>query len=599
MNYKFHLLCICTFANLLISTASMAASTILSLDYLALEQAKTAKALLANPSDMSRFAPLASGVNASKGYQHWLRPILDQNKLQRGKNYFIEINFPNVDEFTAYVTFKNGTISTYKIGDEIPFVSWPVSSRIPTIPITNEGDHAQHVLIDLLDTGQPIIMPTTILTEDELVTKQQREYLWYGFLFGGILVLLAYNLSLYVFIRHSSYFWYVIYLGGFGVLLSAMVGLGQQYLWPRAANFTSALAFWMIGVTNMGLLLFVRSFLNLPEQMPRLSRAILAFAGVAIVVPVLLLFYEIIVVQYISYVVALIGIIAITIAVIRSALSGSRPAYYLLVSYFVLFSGIALSLLRFSGFIPTNFFTEHLMELAILVEAIILSIGLADRINQLNEKKNQLEIEKSADQQRFTHELIETQESERREFGRILHDTIGHELLLLKNSLTNGSDGLSMSSVSNKIVQVINHSRNLARETHPYMIESIGFPRALEDMIKHAFENSSILHSCHIDIEKQPDTIEQHLYRITQECITNTLKYSNASECLVVIRQEAGVLEYLYKDDGQGFDSASKCDSSGFGLRSVQERCKIINAVSTITTAPGEGFKLGIKINAK
>jgi two-component system sensor histidine kinase UhpB len=90
------------------------------------------------------------------------------------------------------------------------------------------------------------------------------------------------------------------------------------------------------------------------------------------------------------------------------------------------------------------------------------------------------------------------------------------------------------------------------------------------------------------------------LYRLTQECLTNITKHSNATAVDIQLfykrkNQQKG-LQLIVKDNGQGFNLNN---TIGFGLPGMRERVEGLNGELIITTTLGEGTEINAWIPIK
>jgi len=86
----------------------------------------------------------------------------------------------------------------------------------------------------------------------------------------------------------------------------------------------------------------------------------------------------------------------------------------------------------------------------------------------------------------------------------------------------------------------------------------------------------------------------QTIYRIVQESLTNIFKYAEATEVKVQLKTTPEKLNLTIEDNGKGFDPQQK--RSGFGLRGMQERVTTVNGQFKLTTSPGKGCRIEVKI---
>jgi len=552
-----------------------------------------------------RFKPAPTGISLNRGFQHWFSFSLD-SVAAHDAIYFFEIDFPNIDEVFVHVRYGSGEIISSVVGDDVSHTSWPFNSRLPTIPLRLGEATATHVYMLLAATGQPAVLPINILTAEELSEREQQDYLWYGFFYGAISILVAFNFMLFAATRIKAYLAYVIYLGCFLILQLSITGVGQQLIWPALSGFTTLFALVMLALVNATMTYFVIHFLDIPTLYPRLKLPLLSLIVVSLVPIVFLGIIEYIHVQEFQH---LLAVISITILITVSSYcfyKGSRPALYLLIGYSVLFAGILLTLIRVNGIYDSGFLGKHLLEIAILFEAIILSLGLADRINELKDEKRAVERSARINQENFTQQLITAHESEKRHFGAILHDDIGHRLLniqqiihsLLKSDSKQQPTHARQESLvklhasANQLMEEIQH---LSKSSHPHLLEQLGLEAAINSLMNHSFAGKGVDYSCHISIGIGSDVIDQHLYRITQECISNTLKHANAAEVLLRIGHSTqNEIFMLYKDDGKGFHAEEINNSTGFGLISITERVKLMKGTLHWNTETAGHFSMHI-----
>jgi Amt family ammonium transporter len=91
------------------------------------------------------------------------------------------------------------------------------------------------------------------------------------------------------------------------------------------------------------------------------------------------------------------------------------------------------------------------------------------------------------------------------------------------------------------------------------------------------------------------ETEELNIYRIVQECLTNIIKHSGATEAdinLLVLNSKLFLISII--DNGRGFDMQSV--NSGFGLTTIRERSDILNAKVMIDSEEGQGTRVILEI---
>jgi two-component system sensor histidine kinase UhpB len=211
--------------------------------------------------------------------------------------------------------------------------------------------------------------------------------------------------------------------------------------------------------------------------------------------------------------------------------------------------------------------------------------------------RNQIETQKL-----ITQVTIQTQEQERREIGRELHDNINQILATAKlcvDMALNEEDPRKelLNRSYENISKAINEIRILSKTLVPPSLGDIGLKEALLELI----ENLTIAPELKIKIKANDQHIENVsnnkkliMYRIVQEQLNNILKHSGATEALIELKTIRNWIHLNIKDNGVGFDTRKK--SRGIGLNNIISRVEMQNGNMEIISAPGKGCLLKIEI---
>jgi signal transduction histidine kinase/ligand-binding sensor domain-containing protein len=211
-------------------------------------------------------------------------------------------------------------------------------------------------------------------------------------------------------------------------------------------------------------------------------------------------------------------------------------------------------------------------------------------------------------QELFSKQMMEVYETERKRIASELHDGLGQNLLIIANRAKLGlkKDDPSLikkefENISETALESIDDVRKIAYNLHPLQLEEFGISKALESMLKRIASLINI--KLNYTIDNIDDLIPSerciHLYRIIQETINNALKHSDAGEIEVFVMRDEKTLRVLVKDNGKGFIPGIK--ESGYGLRGLNERVKILEGSMEIESSPGNGtiFKFNIPVKSK
>jgi signal transduction histidine kinase/ligand-binding sensor domain-containing protein len=220
---------------------------------------------------------------------------------------------------------------------------------------------------------------------------------------------------------------------------------------------------------------------------------------------------------------------------------------------------------------------------------------------------------KRAAQEAFTHQLILSQENERKRVASDLHDGLGQDLLVLKNRLgmlaanSKHSPELTrkLTDISADASRAINEVREISQALRPTALEQVGFTRAVEWMVEQLGQSST---TTKFSTELQdidgllPSDQEINLYRIIQEGLSNATRHAHASRVIVEVRREGRRLHVSLFDDGKGFEPQNTNGNGngngngntrpGFGLAGMRERAKVLGGSIEIQSELGKGTRL-------
>ncbi|MBW6390025.1 sensor domain-containing diguanylate cyclase [Billgrantia antri] len=318
----------------------------------------------------------------------WLR-LRFENNASSPVRRLLELAMPLHDYLDAYVVDEQGdTVDRWQTGDRRRFDSRPVAHRTFVLPIHVPAGASREIFLRL-DTHDGLYdaTPLSLMSDAGFLAKSQRELMAFSLYFGALLALLIYNLLLYVATRERSLLLYVTYLGSFFVLMFTARGFAFEHWWPALPQFNNQLVPINIGVFAVTLAVFSNSFLNLRRHAPGVTRAIFGVAGLCLLssLPALLGHYAPVFRLMIPAAIVLSGLL-LGVAVWRSWQRDTLARIYL-VAWGVLLVGVALYFLRVAGVLPYNLVTEYAVQVGSGIEFLLLSLGLAWKINQFKNEK--------------------------------------------------------------------------------------------------------------------------------------------------------------------------------------------------------------------
>ena len=224
--------------------------------------------------------------------------------------------------------------------------------------------------------------------------------------------------------------------------------------------------------------------------------------------------------------------------------------------------------------------------------------SLSGKLNLLTEA-----VQKAENQSLVKEEEII--EKERKRIARDLHDTVSQELFAAHMILSGVSqqalklDREKMQTQLQSVAAILETAqkdlRVLLLHLRPVELEDKSLVEGIQILLKELEDKSDLKVSLKQNVSKLPKKIEEHIFRIIQELISNTLRHAQAS-CLDVYLYQTDVeLQLKVVDNGIGFQLGSLDDLS-YGLRNIKERVEDMAGTVQLLTAPKQGLAVDIRI---
>ncbi|MEK9197939.1 sensor histidine kinase [Ureibacillus sp. FSL E2-3493] len=196
--------------------------------------------------------------------------------------------------------------------------------------------------------------------------------------------------------------------------------------------------------------------------------------------------------------------------------------------------------------------------------------------------------------------------AERQRLARELHDSVSQQLFaasMLLSSITErdedfGASKTTLTQVEKIVQQAQLEMRALLLHLRPIALRNNTLAQGLTELIQ------ELQQKVYFNIVYQIEEIvlskaeEDHLFRIAQEALSNTLRHAKATEVelLLIARDNVGILRI--QDNGQGFNMEEDKNTS-YGLKNIAERAVEIGCTYKIVSVPGEGTIVEVKVPIK
>ena len=205
-----------------------------------------------------------------------------------------------------------------------------------------------------------------------------------------------------------------------------------------------------------------------------------------------------------------------------------------------------------------------------------------------------------ATRKKLEQEILRISEREQQRIGQDLHDDLGQQLAgawmmsnVLERDLADrrAPEVAAAGRISQLLENALAKTRSLARGLHPVAAEQGGLGRALGELTERMaglFQIRCDFH-CPRPVAAGVGAEATHLYRITQEAVSNAVKHGQARHIQVHLGTVRGRLVLRVCDDGKGIGRTPPGGGQGMGLRIMQYRADVMNAELKIENQPKGG----------
>lgn len=235
---------------------------------------------------------------------------------------------------------------------------------------------------------------------------------------------------------------------------------------------------------------------------------------------------------------------------------------------------------------------------------------LSNDINRIRERLVQL----SADLQEFTAAPVfvgedtkeEIIEKERSRIARELHDSVSQQLfaaMMMLSAINETIDGQLSEPVKKQLIkveEVIGNAqtemRALLLHLRPVALEDRSLKQGITNLLEELYSKVSLELKWELMETTLDSGIEDHLFRIVQEAVSNTLRHAKANKLEVYLNQTQDSVTLKIVDDGVGFESNQPDKVGSYGLRNMRERVVGLGGTFKIVSIKQQGTIVDISI---
>ena len=307
---------------------------------------------------------------------------------------FLEIESATIQELEFYYEDQDGKFLKKTTGFYYPFESRSFKSNFYLFELHSDKPNQTKTFYLKFKSEKTLNIPMSIGIMPAFMEKKHKTDLFYGIYIGLLLVIVLYNVLLFLAIRDIAFLYYVFYVISLGLInLWLNVGLAFEYLWPDYPIVNKYVDVWE-ALLCITLILFSGSFLNTRKHIPKIGWYFSAFYAASFIVMI----FSLSGLYYLSSMISQITIWSLFVFLFFvgfiSYKKGIKTAFFYIIALGVFLTSGIIYLLYTIAILPAIPIIKNSLVIGSSIEAILLSIALADRIYTLRKERNDFYTEK-------------------------------------------------------------------------------------------------------------------------------------------------------------------------------------------------------------
>ncbi|MDH4127347.1 MAG: ATP-binding protein [Spirochaetota bacterium] len=321
---------------------------------------------------------------------YWVRFTV-KNTSEK-KNYLLEVANPLTDSITLYIPNAVGIYERKTGGDSLPFKEREVKYRKTVFKFSLKTNETKQLYVRF-QTWSTMELSLILWSQDGFTDNVIQGQYGLGIYYGIIIVMIFYNLFLFLSLKDIGYLYYVLYIMSIGISHTIFNGLAHEYFWPSYPDWNNQSTSFFVGLTSFWAIQFTRSYLMIKKITPKFDILLKIFMGLNCILMLISLFSYTPFTYKLTSTLALFSVIVILLGAFLSLRKKYKPAWFFLIAWFSLIFGILIFLMRSFGILPNIFITVYGMQIGSALEVILLSLGLGYKINIIRQEKEKMQTE--------------------------------------------------------------------------------------------------------------------------------------------------------------------------------------------------------------
>jgi len=440
-----------------------------------------------------------------------------------------------------------------------------------------------------------------LLDHKELMKHVKSKDIIHYFYFGVVFAILVYNIFIYLYYRDPIYIYYNLYLIFLSIWYSEQIGVYTFF----APSEYWALPYYVIPFVDLFLILFTKELLQSQIKTKVFKRWNTAYIW---------LFFILFIISFFSLegmlILASLASSTFFIYAFYIVLKGNKKTMPYSIAFGIyMITGLNVPLISF-GLLPYSEFTINANIIGAIIETLMLSVILANRINELKQEKLAMQTEMTMikeNQNLLLKEQVAKQTKELRLLFQELHHRVKNNfqfiltfLWVQKESIKDPVAVQALQQTTNRI-ETISRLHELLSQNSETTVHFHQYVEVLLQTYRQEHGSNIFITDVNRDLKFDFDTTVT-LGLILNELVTNSIKYAFADtqrpQITIHLSKTDDHYTLLYQDNGAGVDTSKLDECSGFGFELIHEFVKKMQNAS-IKIASNSGFEMRLDFESE
>ena len=238
------------------------------------------------------------------------------------------------------------------------------------------------------------------------------------------------------------------------------------------------------------------------------------------------------------------------------------------------------------------------------ISSLLFIISILDGLS--TSQNNMIVAEKTG--QSFVRIIMQAREEEKRLVTSAIHDQLGnfsirtHSLIeILKEDIATKGPKKALQSLHELEVAVqesVHSMKEIITSLRPLQLDSVGLNASIKELLEKISQTEPIKIKYSYKI-KDKTLLSQNtkliLYRVIQEALSNTVKYAEAKNFIVDLKEDSSYIYLTVKDNGKGFKPQVHKSVKSLGLEGMKENIASLKGTMKLTSKLGKGTTIAVR----